>query len=238
MRQNVNRSKRADVLRCPGQYEGLQRIMNDMNVDFIEIMRADRIVPVVVIEDAEQALPLAEALQASGLNTIEITLRTSAALDAVKRIAESTHLCVGAGTVLTVEQAQASHDAGAHFLVSPGSNPDVIQYCIHQGISILPGVCSPTDIELARATGIKTLKFFPAEAAGGVEFLKAISAPYQDVQFVPTGGINDATLGSYLKLPSVVACGASWIVDKSMLAKDDWDEVSRRCRALVKIASD
>lgn len=207
------------------------------SLSYLETLRKDKIVPVVVIDDASKAVPLAQALQRAGINNIEITLRTAAGLGAIKQIAEETDICVGAGTVLTVEQAQAASEAGAAFLVSPGTNPDVVRYCNSLGIPILPGVCTPTEVEQATSLGLKTVKFFPAEAAGGAAFLKAISAPYQDISFVPTGGIADTNFGQYCAISSVVACGSSWIVDKKLITHADWDEIGRRCAVMRQIAA-
>lgn len=206
--------------------------------DYLVTLRTDKIVPVVVIEDPSKALPLANALQRAGINNIEITLRTKEAIAAIQQIAAETDLCVGAGTVLSVEQAQAASYAGATFLVSPGTNPEVVKYCVENNIPILPGVCTPTEVELAASFGLDTVKFFPAEAAGGASFLKAISAPYGGMSFVPTGGITDKNLGQYITLSSVVACGSSWIVDKTLIATNDWDEVARRCTVMRQIVGD
>jgi len=204
----------------------------------IEILRTDKIVPVVVIDDHSKALPLAKALQRAGLNNIEITLRTSEALSAIEQISRETDLCVGAGTVLSVDQAAAATDAGAAFLVSPGTNPKVVQYCVDNAIPILPGVCTPTEVELAASFGLQAVKFFPAESVGGASFLKAISAPYGNMSFVPTGGIYDKNFAQYVVLKSVIACGSSWIVDKSLIASNDWDEIERRCVVMKQIARD
>lgn len=204
---------------------------------YIDILRKDKIVPVVVIEDATRAVPLAQALQRAGINNIEITLRTDAGIEAIARISKETDLCVGAGTVLSVEQAQAASEAGASFLVSPGTNPEVVRFCNSLKIAIVPGVCSPTEVELAASLGLKTVKFFPAEAAGGAAFLKAISAPYGNMSFVPTGGIKDTNFAQYTALSSVVACGSSWIVDKQLIASEDWNEIERRCSVMRQIAN-
>ena len=204
----------------------------------MNIIRADRIVPVVVIDRAEDAVPLARVLSENGLNNMEITLRTEAGLEAIRRVAAETDLCIGAGTVLSIAQADAAAAAGAQFLVSPGTNPAVVGHCVEQGIPILPGVCSPTDIELACSFGLETLKFFPAEAAGGVSFLKAMSAPYAKVTFVPTGGITAANFLSYAALPSVVACGASWMVERQLIANGNWEEIGRRCREVRQVITE
>jgi Entner-Doudoroff aldolase len=205
---------------------------NRTNMSYLETLRTDKIVPVVVIDDATHALPLARSLEAAGLNNIEITLRTPAGIEAVEIVARETGLCVGAGTVLSIEQAGAAGKAGASFLVSPGTNPEVVLYCQDKNIPILPGACTPTEIEQATSLGLDTVKFFPAEAAGGASFLKAISAPYANVSFVPTGGINADNFREYAALPSVVACGTSWIVDKKLINAQDWGEITRRCETL------
>ena len=173
-------------------------------------LRAMRIVPVIVINDPDDAVPLASALTNGGLACAEVTFRTKGAGEALRRICgENPEMLVGAGTVLTPQQAAEARDAGAHFIVAPGFNPAVVDYCLEHGIPIYPGVCTPTDIEAALTKGLRTLKFFPAEPAGGVNFIKAISAPYNMVEFMPTGGISAANIGSYLALKNIVACGGS-----------------------------
>lgn len=204
---------------------------------YLEVLRKDKIVPVVVIDDATTAVPLAQALQRAGVNNIEITLRTESGIAAIEKISRETDICVGAGTVLSVEQAQAASEAGASFLVSPGTNPEVVRYCVSLGVPILPGVCTPSEVELAASFGLHTVKFFPAEAAGGAPFLKAISAPYASMSFVPTGGINDKNFADYVALSSVIACGSSWIVDKKLIATENWDEIGRRCSVMLQIAA-
>ena len=171
------------------------------------------IIPVIKIKDAAGAVPLAQALARGGLPAAEITFRTACAEEAIRRItAELPDMLVGAGTVLTVEQASRAKDAGASFIVSPGLNPEVVSWCLEAGVPVLPGVCTPSDIEKALSLGLKTVKFFPAEASGGVAMLKAMSAPYGDVRFMPTGGINEKNLLAYLSFPKVVACGGSFMV--------------------------
>ena len=177
-------------------------------------LRAHRLVPVVAIGDADAATALAEALVAGGLPLIEITLRTEAAPEALKRAADVKDLLVVAGTVTTPEQVKLAVDCGAKVIVSPGLNPRVVEYCLAHDLPVIPGVCTPTEIETARNFGLKTLKFFPAEAYGGVRTLKALGEVYKDFSFVPTGGINLENLASYLELPTVIACGGSWMVPR------------------------
>src|SRR5262245_51314153 len=171
-------------------------------------LRDARIVPVIVIDDPSDAIPLGEALLAGGLSCAEITFRTPRAGEALQRIAaEVPSLLAGAGTVLTPEQAAAARDAGAQFIVAPGFNPRVVDYCLERDIPVYPGVATPTEVEAAREKGLRVLKFFPAEPVGGLAYLKAIAAPYVDVEFIPTGGINATNLASYLAFKKVVACG-------------------------------
>jgi 2-dehydro-3-deoxyphosphogluconate aldolase/(4S)-4-hydroxy-2-oxoglutarate aldolase len=196
------------------------------------------IVPVVSIPKLEHALPLAESLLAGGLPCAEITFRTASAADAIAEISRKfPDLLLGAGTVLTTEQAQRAIDAGAQFIVSPGTNPAVVEFCQSKRVTIFPGVCTPTEIEMALAKGLEVLKFFPAEPMGGVNFLKAVCAPYRNVRFIPTGGIDPKNIGQYLTLPPVVACGGSWMVKPELFEAGDWARVkqlSAEAVALVK----
>jgi 2-dehydro-3-deoxyphosphogluconate aldolase/(4S)-4-hydroxy-2-oxoglutarate aldolase len=184
------------------------------------------IVPVVSLPKLEYAEPLAESLLEGGLPCAEITFRTAAAAESIAQIsAKFPGLLVGAGTVLTTEQARDAIDAGAKFIVSPGTNPVVVDYCLSNGVTIFPGVCTPTEIEMALAKGIDVLKFFPAEPMGGVKFLQAICAPYRQVRFIPTGGIDTKNIGQYLALPQVVACGGSWMVKPELFEAGDFAKV-------------
>ena len=186
------------------------------------------IIPVVSIPQLEHALPLAECLLEGGLPCAEVTFRTAAAEASLRSMrARFPEIFLGAGTVLSVEQAEAATSAGAEFIVSPGTNPAVVDYCRSQGVTIFPGVCTPTEIEMALDEGIEIVKFFPAEAMGGVKFLKAICAPYKQVRFIPTGGIDASNLGQYLALPQVLACGGSWMVKPELLAAGDFGNVKR-----------
>jgi 2-dehydro-3-deoxyphosphogluconate aldolase/(4S)-4-hydroxy-2-oxoglutarate aldolase len=194
-------------------------------------------VPVVAIRDAEAATGLAEALVAGGLSLIEITLRTEAAPEALKRAAGVKNLLVVAGTVTTPDQVKLAVDCGARMIVSPGLNTRVIEYCLAHDLPVVPGVCTPTEIETARNFGLKTLKFFPAEAYGGVRTLKALGEVYKDFSFVPTGGVNLQNLGDYLRLPIVMACGGSWMVPADAVNDRRFEDVEKLVRdavALVK----
>ncbi|MGH9753254.1 MAG: bifunctional 4-hydroxy-2-oxoglutarate aldolase/2-dehydro-3-deoxy-phosphogluconate aldolase [Blastocatellia bacterium] len=186
------------------------------------------IIPVVAIAKLEDALPLAEALLEGGLPCAEITFRTEAAAEAIARIrSRFPEILLGAGTVLTTEQAETAIGAGAEFIVSPGTNLTVVDYCLSKGVTIFPGACTPTEIEMVLSKGIDALKFFPAEPMGGVKFLQAICAPYRHVRFIPTGGIDTRNIGQYLALPQVVACGGSWMVKPELFEAGDFTKVKQ-----------
>jgi 2-dehydro-3-deoxyphosphogluconate aldolase / (4S)-4-hydroxy-2-oxoglutarate aldolase len=192
------------------------------------------IVPVIAIEYAEDAEPLAQALSEGGLPCAEVTFRTKAGKEAIARIAKSQpSLLLGAGTVLTVEQVQSAVDAGAKFIVSPGLNRKVVEYCLANDIPITPGVLTPSEIEVALEYGLEVVKFFPAEAGGGLAYLKAISAPYKSLRFIPTGGIDESNLLSYLRFPKVHACGGSWMVKPEMITNHQFDEIRKITSAAV-----
>lgn len=193
------------------------------------------IVPVVVIEDEAHAEPLAQALLAGGLSTMEITFRTKAAHGAMVRITKNVPgMLLGAGTVLSVEQVKMALDAGAKYIVSPGFNRKVVEYCISSGVPVTPGTSSPTDVEAALELGLEVVKFFPAEAAGGLAFLKAISAPYKQVKFIPTGGIDENNILSYLKFGPVLACGGSWMVKADLVNAGKFADVTKLTQQAVK----
>lgn len=174
-----------------------------------------RIVPVVKLEKAEDAKDLAGALVRGGIPCAEVTFRTDAAAEAIRRMSESyPDMLVGAGTVLKTEQVDAAIEAGAKFIVSPGLNPKVVRYCQEKGIPVYPGVATASEIEQALELGLSVVKFFPAEVNGGVKAIKALSAPYFQLRFMPTGGISQENIGSYLSCPQVIACGGSWMVKK------------------------
>jgi 2-dehydro-3-deoxyphosphogluconate aldolase/(4S)-4-hydroxy-2-oxoglutarate aldolase len=193
------------------------------------------IVPVIKIDDAKDAAPLANALNAGGLPCAEITFRTAAAADAIRAMRDACpDMLLGAGTVLTPVQVDEAVAAGATFIVSPGLNPAVVEHCLAIGIPVLPGINNPTGIEQALSLGLKTVKFFPAEPSGGLSMLKAMAAPYGGVKFMPTGGINPTNVGDYLAWNRVVACGGSWMVPNDRLSAGVFDGI----RALVSSAVD
>jgi 2-dehydro-3-deoxyphosphogluconate aldolase/(4S)-4-hydroxy-2-oxoglutarate aldolase len=207
-------------------------------VEIIERVSQTGIIPVVSIPKLDHALPLAESLVEGGLPCAEITFRTAAAAESIAQIrSRFPDIFVGAGTVLTTDQAQTAIDAGAQFIVSPGTNPVVVRYCLEKNVTIFPGVCTPSEIEMALAEGVDVLKFFPAEPMGGVGFLKAICAPYRNVRFIPTGGVDQKNIGQYLALPQVVACGGSWMVKPELFEAGEWVKVktlAAEAVALVK----
>jgi 2-dehydro-3-deoxyphosphogluconate aldolase/(4S)-4-hydroxy-2-oxoglutarate aldolase len=210
--------------------------MKPMIADFFEKTLnppRPRLVPVIAIEDAAEAIPLGRTLLENGLPIAEVTFRTKAAGAAIRQLAALSELMLGAGTVLSVDQVQEAFDAGAQFMVTPGFNPKVVDYCIKNSIPIVPGVCTPTEIEAALEYGLDVLKFFPAESMGGVNSLKALSGPYSRVKFIPTGGINTANVGDYLNLPNVLACGGSWMVGKKLIASKNYSEIARLTREAV-----
>jgi 2-dehydro-3-deoxyphosphogluconate aldolase/(4S)-4-hydroxy-2-oxoglutarate aldolase len=196
------------------------------------------LVPVITIRDAADAPRLGEALLAGGLPIAEITFRTDAAERAIERLrVDHPRLLIGAGTVLSVETVRRAIGVGAEFVVAPGFNATVVDYCLEQGIAIVPGVSSPTDIEAGLERGLGLLKFFPAEACGGIPFLDAIAAPYPGVSFMPTGGISLANLSGYLRSPRVVACGGSWIAPVETISAGRFDEIAGNAREAVFMVS-
>lgn len=202
--------------------------------EILERINQIGIVPVVVLEDAKDALPLAEALCAGGLPCAEVTFRTDAAEESIRIMArEFPEMLVGAGTVLTTEQADRAAVAGAKFLVSPGLNPRIVKYCVEKGLLITPGCSNPSDIEQALENGLEVVKFFPAEPAGGLKMIKAMAAPYVGVKFMPTGGINAENVRDYLSYDRVLACGGSWMVKDSLIKDGDFDKIT----ALAKEAA-
>lgn len=191
-----------------------------------------KIVPVIAINHADQAVPLAKVLVENGLPCAEVTFRTEAAQESIRLMREAyPDLLIGAGTVLTTEQVDQAIAAGADFIVSPGLNPTTVKYCQQRGIAIVPGVNNPSLVELAMELGLKTVKFFPAEPSGGTAMLKALSAVYP-VQFMPTGGVNPGNVQEYLAIKAVVACGGTWMVPSDLMDKGDWDAIAKLVREL------
>ncbi len=203
-----------------------------------DMLRAAGVVPVVEIDDAAMALPLAAALLDGGIACVEITFRTGAAAEAIAAIRRGVPgMLVGAGTVLSVDQVDVAREAGAAFLVSPGSGPAVVRRAAEAGVPIIPGACTPTEIQAARDAGCRLVKFFPAEAAGGVAYLRALSGPFRDVGFVPTGGIDASNLAAYLAVPGVVACGGSWLVRREWIAAGDLASITDAAHAAAAIVA-
>ena len=197
------------------------------------------IIPVVVLNDAKDALPLAERLVKGGLPCAEVTFRTEAAEESIRQIAKAfPGMIVGAGTVLNIEQADRAIDAGAKFIVSPGLNPKVTEYVLKKGVPMTPGVCTPTEIEAAIEFGLDVVKFFPAEPSGGLKMIKALAAPYVGLQFMPTGGINAEIVRDYLKYDRIVACGGSWMVSGSLVKEGKFDEIEQMVREAAAIVKE
>ena len=197
------------------------------------------IIPVVVLDRAEDALPLAECLMEGGLPCAEVTFRTAAAEESIRQIAKAyPEMIVGAGTVLTTEQADRAVGAGAKFIVSPGFNPKVTEYVLKKGVPMTPGVCTPTEIEAALQFGLDVLKFFPAEPAGGLKMIRALAAPYVGVSFMPTGGISAANVRDYLAYDRIVACGGSWMVSGKLVKEGNFAEIKRLVREAADIVKE
>ena len=192
------------------------------------------IVPVIKLDKVENAEKLAAALRAGGINCAEVTFRAKGADQVIARMIKAfPDMMVGAGTVLTVEQAEAATAAGAKFCVAPGLNPKVVSHCLEKGIAFAPGLSSASEIEQAMELGLDFVKFFPAEQAGGVAYIKSVCGPYRNMRFMPTGGITADNLNSYLAYNKIVCCGGSWIVPAKALAEENWDEITRLCREAV-----
>ena len=203
--------------------------------EVLEKIQKIGIVPVVVLDDAKDAAPLAKALCEGGLPCAEVTFRTAAAEESIRIMAkEFPEMLVGAGTVLTTEQVDRAVNAGAKFIVSPGLNPTVVKYCVDKGIPVTPGTSNPSDVEMAISLGLDVVKFFPAEAAGGINMIKAMAAPYTQMKFMPTGGINAKNINSYLAFDKILACGGSWMVKKDLVAAGKFDEIQALTEEAVR----
>ena len=197
-----------------------------MTTDIVTSLRELGVIPLIVIDDPDRAGDLARALEQGGLPCAEIAFRTEAAVEALRRIAdEHPKVLVGAGTILTPEQAAQATYAGARFIVSPGMNPRVVDFCQEQEIPVYPGVCTPTEVEAALEKRLDLLKFFPAEPMGGLPLLQAIDAAYGSVEFIPTGGINAGNLAAYLGFDRVAACGGSWMARREWIAAGEFDRI-------------
>ena len=206
--------------------------------NIFEQIHAAGILPVIALDSADQAVPLAKALAAGGIPAAEVTFRTAAGEESIRRIAQvCPEVLVGAGTVLSIEQADRAIEAGAGFIVSPGTNPAVVRHCLERGVQPRPGVVTPTEIESALGLGLEVLKFFPAEPSGGLGMIKALAAPYGQVRFIPTGGISAANAADYLRYPKVLACGGSWMVKKELVDAGKFSEIqalAAEAAAIVK----
>lgn len=201
----------------------------------LDTLKLAGLVPVIKVKRAEDAVPLCRALAEGGLPVAEITFRTDAAEEAIRRVHdELPEVILGAGTVLTTEQVDRAVAAGASYIVSPGINPQVVRHCQEKGVPVLPGCANPTDIETALSLGLETVKFFPAEALGGLKMIKALAGPYPNVRFVPTGGVNEKNLVEYLSFPKIAACGGSWMAPDDAIAAQDWPRICTLASAAVK----
>ncbi len=206
--------------------------------DIYEEIEKLKVVPVVVLDDDRDAVDLAKALIEGGLPCAEVTFRTKAAKGAIEKMLKAyPDMLVGAGTVLTTSQVDEALDAGAKFIVSPGLNEDVVKYCFAKNVPVFPGVVTPSEIDKARALGLTVVKFFPAEAAGGLKMLKAMSAPYSDMRFMPTGGISADNISDYLSFDKIIACGGSWMVKKDYIKNGDFEKIKELTMEAVKLSN-
>ncbi|MDO5054790.1 bifunctional 4-hydroxy-2-oxoglutarate aldolase/2-dehydro-3-deoxy-phosphogluconate aldolase [Pasteurella oralis] len=200
----------------------------------IEKLRTIKVVPVIAVEEAETILPLVETLVQNGLPVAEITFRSTAAEQAIRLVRQHyPEILIAAGTVLTPEQVIQAKNAGADFIVTPGFNPNIVKLCQELQLPITPGINNPMSIEAALEMGITAVKFFPAEASGGVKMIKALLGPYAQLQIMPTGGIGLHNIQAYLAIPNVVACGGSWFVEKKLIQEKNWDEIGRLVREVL-----
>ena len=204
---------------------------------FFEKLKQERIIPVVKIQDASKAPALARALLDGGISVMELTFRTDAAADAIRAVCRETpEMAVCAGTVLTPEQAQEALLAGAKAIVSPGTNEEVVRFCLAHGVPVIPGVATPTEAEACMRMGLDTVKLFPAEVLGGTAMLKALAGPYAKLRFMPPGGINLRNLPEYLRLPNVLCCGGSWIAPEKLIDAGDFGAITELAREAAQAA--
>lgn len=206
-------------------------------MDVLERLANSIVVPVVVLDKAEDAVPTAKAMAAGGVDTMEITFRTACAPEAIKAVAENCpEVCVGAGTVLNLEQAKLAVEMGAKFIVSPGFSEEVVAWCVENGIPVAPGCVTPTEIMAALKHGLKMIKFFPANVYGGLNAMKNLSAPFVGVKFLPTGGVNAANIKEYIDAPFIHAVGGSWVCPKADIAAGNWEKITNLCIEARKAA--
>lgn len=208
--------------------------MSEYNDKLNEVIRSVGVVPVIALNDAAKAVPLATALLAGGIPCIEVTFRTAAAEDAIKAIhKEVPEMYLGAGTVISIEQAEKAVAAGARFIVSPGLDEEIVRWCQDRDIAVFPGTCTATEVQRAVKLGLTTLKFFPAEAAGGVNMIKNLCGPFPQVKFMTTGGISMANIAQYQACKHVVAVGGSWMAKADAIDAEKWDEITAKCAEAV-----
>lgn len=206
--------------------------MKDVAAEFKKI----KLVPVIKIDRVEDAVPLAQALTEGGLPVAEVTFRTPQAKEAIRRMKEAfPEMLVGAGTVLNTDQVDAAIEAGAEFIVSPGLNPKTVRYCQEKQIPVFPGVATASEIEQAIELGLSTVKFFPAEVNGGIKAIKALSAPYYEMQFMPTGGVSPQNVRDYLAFEKIIACGGTWMVKDQLMSEGKFDEIRELCKEAVQL---
>ena len=205
----------------------------------IESLEQTGVIPVIVLENAKDAVPTARALLAGGADVMEITFRTTAAADSIKAVSESCpDMLVGAGTVITLEQCKKAVDCGAKFIVSPGFDPEVVSWCVERNVPITPGCVTPTEIMAAMKLGLNVVKFFPAGVCGGLKAMKSLSAPFGGIKFIPTGGVDAKNLKEYLEAPFVHAVGGSWLCPKKEIAAGNFDAVTALCREASEIVKE
>ncbi|EEX94713.1 keto-hydroxyglutarate-aldolase/keto-deoxy-phosphogluconate aldolase [Vibrio orientalis CIP 102891 = ATCC 33934] len=209
-----------------------------MTNEMINKLKQFKVIPVIQINKVEHAIPLAKVLVDNGLPVAEVTFRTEAAAASIKAMSDAyPEMCVGAGTVLNAEQVDQAKAAGSEFVVAPGLNPNTVRYCQEIGMPIVPGVNNPSQVEQALELGLNFLKFFPAEASGGVPMVKSLLAPYVDVSLMPTGGIGKGNVNDYLAIDRVVCCGGTWMVAPSLIENEQWDEIGRLVREAVELVA-
>lgn len=200
-------------------------------MDVLKRLAGAGVVPVVVLDDAKDAVPTANALVAGGIDVMEITFRTAAARDSIAAVAASCpDMLVGAGTVITLEQCKAAVEAGAKFIVAPGFDAEVVKWCVDNGVAVTPGCVTPTEITAAMKLGLKVVKFFPANVYGGLNAMKALSGPFGSIKFIPTGGVNGQNVGEYIAAPFIHAVGGSWVCAKSDIAAGNFDKITALCK--------
>ncbi len=206
--------------------------------EFLKQVEALKIVPVVVLDDVKDAIPLGQALMNGGLPVAEVTFRTAAAADCIKAMSEAfPEMCVGAGTVINVEQCKKAIEAGSKFIVTPGYSEEVTQYCIDHEVPVLPGICTPTELINVVNHGLPVAKFFPAAQFGGLKTIKALAAPFPQMRFMPTGGVSEANVLEYLAEPKIIAAGGSWMVKGDLVKAGRFDEIERLTRSAVDLVN-